>query len=453
MSEELKNNTGYFPQDASVDRISLLTASGETVELKKLMVELSYFEDIYSFVVSGHVIVVDALGLLESLQITGNEFLEISFGKTKNGPTNITKVFRVYKIGDRKPSPNLNSEAFTLYFCSEELLLSEQTKISKSYAGKKIDKIITEILQDKLKVNSKKINIIEPTTGVYDFTVPRLKPFEAISWLSLYARPSLTGALGADMLFFENRDGFNFNSIQTLMSRDVYDSYTYQPKNLPTKLTDIEEKISTVLEYEFIKTHDLLNEINSGTFANRLISIDPLTRSYNVTDFDYESYKSQINEKTGVLSKSKNRLNKTQNENYEGNFKVVIGNSNQSNTPYIKERVGSVAKDIFVENYIPYRTAQLSLANYIVAKLVIPGDSGISAGRTIDFNLLRLGVGENGEKELDSYYSGKYLVTAVRHVMQSQGAFQTILEIAKESTPTTLAPAFSSALRKEMDTA
>lgn len=453
MSEELQNNVGYFPQDASVDKITLLTASGETVELKKLMIELSYFEDIYSFVVSGHVILIDALGLLESLQVTGNEFLEISFGKTKNGPTNITKTFRVYKIGDRKPSQNLNSEAFTLYFCSEELLLSEQIKISKSYAGKKIDNIITDILQDKLKVKNNKINDIESTSGVYDFTIPRLKPFEAISWLSLYARPSYTGALGADMLFYENREGFNFNSIQSLLARDVYDTYTYQPKNLPRKLTDIEEKISTVLEYEFTKTHDILNEISSGTFANRLISIDPLTRSYNVTDFDYETYKSQIGEKTGVLSKSKNRLNKTQNENYEGNFKVAFGNSNQSSAPYIKDRLGSVAKDIFVENYVPYRTAQLSLANYIVAKLIIPGDSGISAGRTIEFNLPSLSVGENGEKQLDSYYSGKYLVTAVRHVMQSQGAFQTILEIAKESTPTALASTVYSALRKEMDAA
>lgn len=453
MSEELQNNIGYFPQDASIDTINLLTASGETVELKKLVIELSYFEDIYSFVVSGHVILVDALGLLEALQITGNEFIEISFGKTKNGPTNITKVFRVYKVGNRKPSQNMNSEAFTLHFCSEELLISEQIKISRSYAGKKIDGIITDILQDKLKVKNSKINDIESTSGVYDFTVPRLKPFEAISWLSLYARPVSTGALGADMLFFENREGFNFNSIQSLMARDVYDTYTYQPKNLRKKLTDIEEKISTVLEYEFIKTHDILNEISSGTFANRLISIDPLTRSYNVTDFNYDIYKSQINEKTGVLSKSSNRLNKTQNENYEGNLKVVFGNSNQANAPYIKERIGSVAKDIFIENYVPYRTAQLSLANYIVAKLIIPGDSGISAGRTIEFNLPRMGVEENGQKELDSYYSGKYLVTAVRHVLQSQGAFQTILEIAKENTPTAFASTVYSALRKEMDTA
>jgi hypothetical protein len=35
---------------------------------------------------------------------------------------------------------------------------------------------------------------------------------------------------------------------------------------------------------------------------------------------------------------------------------------------------------------------------------------------------------------LDKFYSGKYLVTAVRHILQSNGVYQTVLEIAKEST-------------------
>jgi hypothetical protein len=36
---------------------------------------------------------------------------------------------------------------------------------------------------------------------------------------------------------------------------------------------------------------------------------------------------------------------------------------------------------------------------------------------------------------LDAFYSGKYLVTAIRHIIQPT-AFQTVLEIAKDSTPT-----------------
>ena len=91
-----------------------------------------------------------------------------------------------------------------------------------------------------------------------------------------------------------------------------------------------------------------------------------------------------------------------------------------------------------IENYIPLRTAQLGLANYTVVKITIPGDPGITAGKTIDFNLLTLKPSTN-TKQLDRYYSGTYLVSAVRHIITSGGAYQTVLEICKDSSPTAYA--------------
>jgi hypothetical protein len=103
-----------------------------------------------------------------------------------------------------------------------------------------------------------------------------MKPFEAISWLSTYARPNLSGAIGADMLFFETKLGFNFRSIQSMIKDDIYATYKYQAKNLDKKIQSIQEETITVLEYELNKPYDILNEITSGTLANQLISIDPL---------------------------------------------------------------------------------------------------------------------------------------------------------------------------------
>ena len=105
----------------------------------------------------------------------------------------------------------------------------------------------------------------------------------------------------------------------------------------------------------------------------------------------------------------------------------------QSQIDYFKDKPGSVAKDIYAETFIPYRTAQIALANYTVLKLLIPGDSSITAGRTIIFNLYSLATDENENRQFDKYFSGKYLVTAVRHLVQSSGSYQTILEVAKES--------------------
>ncbi len=429
----------YYPQDFSLQTLNLLTASGQRFELKKLLVELSYYEDIYSFVTSGYITLIDAQGFLELFQLSGNEFIEINFGKIRTGTNSTDQLFRIYKTSDRKPSGNLNSEVYTLYFCSEELLLSEQTKISKSYAGMKISDIVKDVLVEKLKVKDKNIQNIEETIGVYDFVIPRLKPFEAISWLSTYARPKLTGTVGADMLFFETKNGFNFRSLQSMFKGQIYGTYRYQAKNIDELVQDFQEKTITVLDYEFVKTHDSLKDTNSGTFANKVITIDPLARTYKTTDFNYKDYfdkkKTSSLNANDVLVPLKNRLGKTQNESYDSRIKVLTTNSAQVNLKYIKDIPGSVGKDVGVENYIPLRTAQLGLANYTVVKITIPGDPGITAGRTMFFNFPSLKPTTNN-KELDRYYSGTYLITAVRHIVTSAGSYQTVLEITKDSSPT-----------------
>jgi len=428
-------SNGYFyPQDASVDSLKIITGTGQSVDVKYLLVELSYFEDIYNFVLSGYILLRDGIGLIEQYQLTGKEVIEVSFGKTSNIQRKVQR-FRLYSIPTKNPVGNLTSEFIKLQFCSEELLLSEQTKVTQSFRGQTIKNIVTNILTDKLKVSATNINI-QDTVGVYDFNIPTIKPLEAISWLSTYARPAGNNLIGADMLFFETKDGFNFKSLGTLYSAPVYKTYKYQLQNITNADQPPDEDIISVLDYEFVKTFDNLNDVASGTFANRLISLDPLTRSRTVTDFDYSKYKGASLNSGKVLNTNQNRLGKTQSQSYEGNLKMVIGNANQTTKPYIP--TGSITnsdigKDIFIETFVPNRTSQVALANHTIVKIKIPGDSNITAGRTVNFNLLSLFGGEN--RQLDQMYSGKYLVTAVRHILQSQGVFQTVLELAKDSTP------------------
>lgn len=427
----------YYTQDFSLSTLNILTSSGQKFEMRKLLVELSYYEDLYSFVASGYITLKDSQGFLESLHLTGNEFIEINFSKIKDGINSNNQLFRLYKVGNRAQTGNMNTEYYTFYFCSEELLLSEQTKIGKSYSGQNISDTIRSIVTDKLNINNKPL-IIEDTVGLYNFIIPKMKPFEAISWLSTYARPKLTGTIGADMLFFETKDGFNFRSIQSMMKDPVYATYKYQQTNLDDKFQSFQDKTISVLNFEYVKTYDMLKDINSGTYANRLVSLDTIARKKTVTDFDYSKYKDNPNIKTmdgnGVLVTSKNRFGVTQNQAYESKLKVVTGNSMQGNIEYIKQIPGSVANDIAIENYVPLRTAQISLANYIVIKLTIPGDPGITVGRTINFDLMTLKP-STSKRLLDKFYSGKYMVTAVRHILQSTGVYQTVLEIAKDSTP------------------
>jgi hypothetical protein len=438
----------FYSQSASINDLTIISHTGQEILVQKLVTEISYFEDLYSFSVSGSVTLYDGQGLLQKFQLLGYEYLRMNFGRVKSSKENISRTFRIY-TSSRKQVGNHRAEEITLHICSEELMLSESIKLQKGApnGGEEIHKTVTRILQNDLKIK-KKLNI-ENTRGIYNFNINTLKPFEAISWLSTYARPETQKPAGADMLFYENKGGFNFKSLRTLMAADPYNTYKVQQINHEMPM---EEKIRTVLDYEFVKSFDVLNDISSGTYANRLISVDPLTRSFKITDFNYDTYKANtatpMNGTSGISINDTNRFGLKTTQNSKSVVKVVVGNSEQYKVPYIKDSPGSVANDIFVENYIPNRTAQIGLANFTLLKVVVPGDPGLTVGKTVVFNIYNLSSsGDN--KELDPYYSGKYLVNAVRHVLQSQGAYQTIMELAKESYETPIGSTNSSTAKNE----
>lgn len=422
-----QKNVAYYPQDVNVEKIRIFSAKGN-FDVSKLLVEMSFFEDMYSFVVSGYILLRDGRGIVEKLQLSGKEDIEIAFGKTKAGKENVSKKYKIYSIPDRKPVGNQTSEYIKIYFCSKELFDSEQKKVTKSYKGKAIHQIITDILLNELKVDPKRIDLqnFEKTTGVYDFVIPTLKPFEAISWLSTYAKPIKTGGVGADMLFFESKDGYQFRSISSIYKDQPYNTYTYDIKN--TEGQTFDRKTTSVLDYQFVKGFDALNEINSGTFVNRVLSFDPLNRMFNFKDFNYSK------DKVDSLNRN-SPTDVTEYTDARGSLKLVVSNSNQKFNPTLSDFKSVLSPDVFVPENLRYRTSQLSAANYTVLKIRVPGDTGLTAGSTIVFNILSLDYTE-GKRGLDKFYSGKYLVTAVRHIVQSQGVFQTILEITKDSSQT-----------------
>jgi len=420
-----------YPNDYTLINLTLLTAVS-AFDVKNIMVELSYNEDLFTSTASGYLMLVDATGYIEKLHMNGNEFIRMTFGKVDDTTNIIDKIFRVFKVAKRTPENEGNTETYSLYFCSEELILSEQYKISKSYKAQDITSNVKNILKDYLKVPDNKLGVFEQTFGVYDFIVPNLKPFDAINWMSTYARPDST-KYGSDLLFYEDKFGYNFRSIQSLIGQTVYNAYSFNPKNVNQQTQTITQRVYNALTYEILDSYDTLGAINSGVFANQLISVDPLLRRYRITNFDYGNYSKTAKTLNGnpITNNMKNRFSDNLNQTSQAVLKLVFSNYNQTDSSYVKTN-GGVAHDIFAETYIPYRSAQLPLLNYTRIKISVPGDPGLTVGRVITFNLLSK---DPDKKEPDDFYSGNYLITAVRHMLTVH-EYRTVLELAKESTTT-----------------
>ena len=430
-----------FAEKARLQVCRITLPSGQQFDFKNNIVELSYFEDIYGFCRSGYVMLRDGVGFLDAFSITGGEKIEILIGGPVPMPLDRTMEFTIYKIGERKPTGNMNSEFYKLYFCNKDLLTNEQTKVSKSYKGKKISDIVRDILKTYLK--TKTDFKITNTTGVYDFVVPMMKPYQAISWLSNFAIPEVHGAsgplqAGADMFFFESAEGYKFVSLSQLTNSYVPPNrkYKYQQNNLNEQNAEYYYEHQSVLAIDFVQSSNILKDISSGAFANKVIAVDPLTKTTTTQVFDYEKFlvNNAPQNGNGINPNIKTPDGLKPNQTPETNLKVVLTNSQQKYANYVKAtNKEAVSQDLFTQQTLSQRTAQTALFNHTVVKIVVPGDPTLSVGQTLEFQYPKLTMQKNS-RELDPTYSGVYLITSVRHILQSTGVYQTVLEIAKNSS-------------------
>lgn len=439
-----------YPTEYHLQTLNLATPlkGNGVINLMPFMIELNLFEDLYSSTISGEIVLQDALGLISGYTFNGTEFLEVQLKKTKDDQIFYSRNFRVYKIGKRATGDSNNYEVYTLVFCSEEFLLSEQYRLSKSFKGQQISTIVSDIFTDYLKVNPNrgKPVYIEETMGTYDFIMPNKKLFETINWLSTYAK---TSESAGDVVFFENSKGYFFVTLSSLFKTDVYNTYRFDPKNISD---DMNRKLTNVTDFEVLDFYDTLAAITNGTFTNKVITLNVLQRKVNRTAgvFNYSNYltiSSNLNPNP-IINNYKNRLGATMYDTApitipgleSGCLRLSPSNAEDKNYEGVvqKDAVDSVANDINIERYMPNRVARLALANYMRIKVTIPGDPNLTVGKVVNFETFKIQPsafsesGGNATRPLDPLYSGKYLVTAVRHIVKNN-EYITVMEMCKDS--------------------
>ncbi len=433
------SNALRHTQDIKIKEVIITTSSGQQIDFKNMVLEFNYFEDIFSNGISGTLFINDSMGYIEILQLHGSEVLSIKLDKP-GLHLPIVHNFRIYGISNRLQTSATN-ENYLIKFYSEELHLNEQYRVSKSYPQATISNIVENISDEYLKIPKKRL-IVDKTTGLRDIVVPNFKPIQTINWLTTFAIPDDPKNIGSPFLFYEDRDGWNFKSILTLFQQPIYQTYEYSAKGLKSSanpnVTDMEEELVNVIQYEHIKDFDMITAVRSGAFANRMHTVDPLRLKLGEKNFNYLDYRNSgaatLN-KHEIPTTATNRFGDTINDT-PGVVKFCMTTTGQSENPYIKSKSITINENR-IEETVPYRTAQIALFLHNRVKLLIPGDVYMKVGRVIKFNMPEISYKtKSRKKQKDDFYSGVYLVTAVRHIFNQEEKFITCIEICKESFPT-----------------
>lgn len=397
---------------AEVDEVNLTSlqiispSSGKSIDLRPLAVQIDIYEDVQAPTLYAEIVILDALNLVQELPVIGEETLSISF-KSPNAGTSTKYEMLVFALDGIGYAPNGKSAVYTLKCVSIEHITNSFTTVEKSYKTT-IDNIVKDVLSSQLGT-SKKINV-GSTKGMIPFIIPSLSPFEAIDILR---KRAIDGSSDSPFLFFENKDGFNFKSVNKLIEENSGSAKEY---SYATNIS-VEESVKksfiksyrNIRKVEYLTRFDTIGKIASGGFGNEVVSYDVITKQSNTVSFKLDS--------DGGAFFSPNNSKFT-------NTSDFISKYNKPAVSYNITKDSSIGKSYLPESLGKQRAFAAHL-NQNIVRCYIYGDNEMFAGGVISLQLPQV-VGTTqdvGGKDIQS--SGKFLISKLRHIIvQTDGKFK-----------------------------
>ena len=424
MSLNLSQSTQFKIKD-----LTLITKLGN-VNIAGIYQEINIYDSMFMPCIRGEILIQDAIGLSSKLLLDGSEYLSMEILKgEESGPTTFKKTFRIYKQSNRE-NINQNSEIYILHFASEEMIFSEQKKVNQSFNGTYTD-IVNVILKKYLGVTSKKLGLIENSKGLHTVIVPNLSPFDTMDWLSKRAVDSDSLP---NFLFFENKYGYNFVSLTELIKREPIMNINFEPKNLSVSGG---QEFYGAREAKIINSTNYIESIKNGVYSGKFIGIDLLTRKVNINQIDfnqtYNKTKVHLN-KYPNFTTAANRDGKDAAHMFDSKVSLYAFATTRKDTSWVKENDAQTGTNIDDTHAYVFQRAPI-LANLLqtTIHLNIPGNFGVTSGAIINLKMpIKSGKTEVGEG-LDQTLTGKYIVTATRHVIKGD-MHETVIEVATDST-------------------
>ena len=416
-----------FAGEIVLRKIELLSSANFKLDIRDQILSIEVYEDIFSPFITMAVTLRESLDFINVLPIRGEEIITIELATpTFNKPnTRISGKFYVYKLADRELITDRNS-VYTLYCVSYEALTDLNVKLSKANKGN-IAEIAASLL-GKDGLNTEKNINIEPTQNTTKYISNFWSPIKNLNYI---AATAINKNDNPTYLFFENREGFNFVSLDLLYDLPVYQTFTdssYVRDTLPDgkSIRNIQKEYQQIIEIKVRTNFDILKNINAGTYASRIYSYDMLRKKYYVKDYVAYDEFGEINHLNDFSINSDQLPTKPVNFIYNNvrHFSVFNGFNDVSNTETMQARASAIQllKSNMIEIRVNGRT------DYTVGQKVyieVPKPAPINENDTADLN--------NATGMIDSMLSGNYLITAINNIINREN-HTAILELCKDSS-------------------
>ncbi len=390
----------------------------ESYDIARGNPSINYYESVTSPSISMTVSFIDIDQMISREGITSGEMidLEIVIPDFEEKFKIISKKQKMILNSVRDVVTSSNKQTATLEFISEESLINETCRVNKKFTGN-VTQIVNQLLtnesnSDKKGIQTEKEFKSDQAVNKYSFVGNLKRPFETIQWLCPKAQAS---SENFGFLFFENRDGFHFKSIENLLKQEP--EFLYKKPDRPTE-TDLR-----IIENNLNQSNDMGINARMGMYSNRTIYIDLENETYedvyfNISELNPDKHLKVIE----TLKEKPTRLM----------FRILDQGALQK---------GSKKEDVEKRNELAVYQNKSYIRNNLLfsqsLNISVPINPELRAGQMIEVQFPLSELTSRGTKnkygsEKDNDISGKYLISELRHVI-GDGRSSTQLNLIRDT--------------------
>ena len=264
-----------------------ITIGEEQFDFRELIMDFQWYESIESPLIRCDISILDSIQFDSTLR--GNEKIRLQFNTyaaaiskdIRSEKVDIDHILQIYKIGSIIKDER--TKVYILHCISPEMYMNESQRAFGSYGPVSGNPEIVESMVNEYLSASEKI---QHEDAIEDYSYinvisPNWRPIDLISYISdkVVRRQSMKRDQSG-FLFYENRLGFNFHSIDYLCEQEPIERYIYKQNNI-----HVQNPTNSAYQIKSIKYPDRLNHLEKmrmGTYKTCTygVVIDALTESY-----------------------------------------------------------------------------------------------------------------------------------------------------------------------------
>ena len=411
----------------------------KTADISAGVVGFSYFEDVFSPMITARVVVANTGNAIEGedgkiqslyngFPLRGGERMQIKIAG--NSQDNDGLEFNDFYVGSiTDVMIDSGRELFTLNLISREAITNETIRVGKKFpSSQKISDSVGDICKNYL--SSDKLYDVDETQNPYGFYGNMRKPFTVLTMLASKSVPGNVSGKDATAgyFFFETKEGFRFKSIDSLIRTPPYpEKYVYAPGIIDTDDTTKDFKI---LEFKTTRNQNLIENLERGAYCSNRTYLNPLTFEYTPTTqkiFKLEDYSGKIEnlgEDINVVLPSLSANDNRTLASVPSRYICGILDIGTTDTKVSQEGNADPAK-IHSQAMMRYNTLFTQILT-----MTIPLNTNLTAGDILNCEFPR--IDQQERKEPDEVQSGLYLVKKLTHFFDSKGSY-TKLQLVRDT--------------------